>query len=71
MSFPKKRNHEVPLKWKKVFIWYKVIIGTAQEVETSSPRSGKMDLPGRRLIRKVRKHNTGAVDLCGKTKLSS
>ena len=34
-------KHEVPLKWKKVFIWYKVIIEIAQEVETSSPRSGK------------------------------
>ena len=41
MSFPKKGKHEIPLKWKKVFIWYQVIIEIAQEVETSSPRSGK------------------------------
>ena len=41
MSFPKKRKHEVPLKWKKVFIWYKVIFEVAQEVETSSQEVGK------------------------------
>ena len=71
MSFPKKRKHEVPLKWKKVFIWYKVIIEIAQEVETSSQEDGTRYLPGRRLFLKVRKHNIGAVDLCGKNKLSS
>ena len=71
MSFPKKRKHEVPLKWKKVFIWYKVIIEIAQEVETVIPEVGKRYLPGRRLIPKVRKHNIVAVDLCGKRKLSS
>ena len=71
MSFHKKRKHEVPLKWKKVFIWYKVIIEIAQEVETSSPDVGKRYLPGRRIIPKVRKHNIVAVDLCGKSKLSS
>ena len=71
MSFPKKMKHKVRLKWKKVFILYKVIIEVAQEVETSSPRSGKRYLPGRRLIPKVRKHNIGAVDLCGKSKLAS
>ena len=41
MSFPQKGKHEIPLKWKKVLIWYQVIIEIAQEVETSSPRSGK------------------------------
>ena len=71
MSFPKKGKHEIPLKWKKVFIWYQVIIEIAQEVETSYPRIGKKYLPGRRFIPKVRKHNIGAVDLCGKSKLSS
>ena len=40
-SFPKKGKHEIPLKGEKVFIWYQVIIEIAQEVETSSPRSGK------------------------------
>ena len=34
-------SFDVPLKWKKVFIWYKVIIEIAQKVETSSPRRGK------------------------------
>ena len=37
MSLSKKGKHEIPLKWKKVFIWYQVIIEIAQEVETSSP----------------------------------
>ena len=32
---------------------------------------GKRYLPGRRVIPKVRKHNIVAVDLCGKSKLSS
>ena len=68
MAFPKKRKQEVPLKWKKVFIWYKVIIEIAQEVETSSQEVGKRYLPGRRLFPKVRKHNIGALDLCGKNK---
>ena len=71
MSFPKKRKHEVPLKWKKVFIWYKVMIEIAQEVETSSQEVGKRYLPARGLFPKVRKHNIGAVDLCWKNKLSS
>ena len=56
---------------KKVFICYKVIIEIAQEVETSSQEVRKGYLPGRRLFPKVRKHNIGAVDLCGKNKLSS
>ena len=71
MSFPKKRKHEAPLKWKKVFFWYKVINEIAQEVETSSKEAGKKYLPGRRLFPKVRKHNIGAADLYGKNKLSS
>ena len=37
----------------------------------SSPEVGKRYLPGRRVIPKVRKHNIVAVDLCGKSKLSS
>ena len=61
MSFPKKRKHESLIKWKKVFIWYNVIIEIAQEVETSFPEVGKGFLPGRRLFTKVRKHNIGAV----------
>ena len=64
-------KHEVPLKWKKVFIWYKVIIEIAQEVETSSQEVWKRYFPGRRLFPKVRKPIIGAVDLCGKTKLYS
>ena len=67
MSFPKKRKHKVPLKWKKVFIWYKVIIEIAQEVETSSQEVVKRYLPGKRLFPKVRKHNIGRVDVCRKT----
>ena len=43
----------------------------SQEVEMSSPEVGKGYLPGRRVIPKVRKHNIVAVDLCGKSKLSS
>ena len=42
MSFPKKGKHEIPLKWKKVFIWYQVIIEIAQEVETIFPEVGKV-----------------------------
>ena len=71
MSFPKKRQHEVPLKWKKVFIRYKVIIVIAQEVETSFPEVGKRYLLGRRLFLKVRIYIIGAVDSCGKSKHSS
>ena len=41
MSFPQKRKHEVPRKWKKVFIWYKVIIEVSQEVDSSSPEEEK------------------------------
>ena len=41
MSFPLKRKHEVPQKWKKVFVWYKVIIEISKEVETSSPEVEK------------------------------
>ena len=63
MSSPKKRKHEVPLKWKKVFIRYKVILEIAQEVETSSPEVGKRYLPGRSVFPKVGKHNIGAADL--------
>ena len=37
----------------------------------SSPEVGKRYLPGRRVIPKVRKHKKVAVDLCGKSKLSS
>ena len=47
MSFPKKRKHEVPLKWKRVFILHKVIIEIAQEVETSFPEVEKRYLLGR------------------------
>ena len=54
MSFPKKRKHEVPLKWKKVFILHKVIIEIAQEAETSFPEVGKRYLLGRRLFLMVR-----------------
>ena len=71
MSFPKKRKHEVPLKWKKVFIWYKVIIEIAQEVETSFPEVGKRYLLGRRLFLKVGIYIIRAVDSCGKSKHSS
>ena len=42
MQFLKKRKHEVSLKWKKVFIWYKVILEIAQEVETIFPEVGKV-----------------------------
>ena len=55
----------------KVFIWYKLIIEIAQEVKTSSPEVGKRYSPGRSLFPKVRKHNIGAVDLCGKRNFSS
>ena len=71
MSFPQKRKHVVPWKWKKVFIWYKVIIEIFQEVDTSFPEVEKRYLPGRRLFPKVRIYNIGAVVLCGKSKLSS
>ena len=54
MSFPKKRKHEVPLKWKRVFILHKVIIEIAQEVETSFPEVGKRYLLGIRLSLTVR-----------------
>ena len=54
MSFPKKRKHEVPQKWKKVFIWYKVIIEIAQKVDTSFPEVGNRYLLGRRLFLTVR-----------------
>ena len=54
MSFPKKRKHEVPLKWKKVFILHKVIIEIAKEVETSFPEVGKRYLLGRRLFLTMR-----------------
>ena len=37
----------------------------------SSPEVGKKYLPGRRVIPKIRIHNIVAVDLCGKSKLSS
>ena len=71
MSFPKKRKHEVPLKWKKVFILHKVIIEIAQEVEMSFPEVGKRYLLGRGLFLKVRIYIIGAVDSCGKSKHSS
>ena len=71
MSFPQKWKYEVLQKWKKVFIWYKVLIEISQEVEASCPEVGKRYLPARRLFLKVRTHNIGAVDLCGKSKLSS
>ena len=41
MSFPQKRKQEFPKKWKKVFIWYNVIIEIAKEVETSFPEVEK------------------------------
>ena len=70
MSFPKKRKHEVSLKWKKVFILHKVIIEIAQEVETSFPEVGKRYLLGR-LFLTVRIYIIGAVDSCRKSKHSS
>ena len=33
MSVHQKWKYEVPQKWKKVFIWYKVLIVISQEVE--------------------------------------
>ena len=71
MSFPKKRKHEVPLKWKRVFIWCKVINEIAQEVETSFPEVGKGYLVGRRLFLKMRIYIIRDVDSCGKSKHSS
>ena len=71
MSFPQKRKQEVPQKWKNAFIWYKVILEIAQEVEISFPEVGKRYLLGRRLFSKIRIYITGAVDLCGKSNLSS
>ena len=70
MSFPKKRKHEVPLKWKQVFILHKVIIAIAQEVETSFLEVGKRYLLGR-LFLKVRIYIIRAVNSCGKSKHSS
>ena len=49
MSVPQKWKYEVPKKWKKVFIWYKVLIEISQEVEASSPEVEKGYLPGKRL----------------------
>ena len=71
MSFPKKRKHEVPLKWKKVFILHKVIIEIAQEVETSFPEVGKRYLLGRLFLTVKVYIIIGAVDSCGKSKHSS
>ena len=34
-------EQEVPQQWKKVFIWYKVIIEISKEVETSFPEVEK------------------------------
>ena len=48
MSVPQKWKYEIPQKWKKVFIWYKVLIEISQEVEASSPEVGKGYLPGKR-----------------------
>ena len=67
MSYSKKRKHEVPLKWKKVFIWYRVIIEIAQEVETRFPEVGKRYLLDRRLFLNVRIYIIGAIDSCGKS----
>ena len=39
---------------EKTFIWYKVILEIAKEVETSLPEVGKGYLLGRRLLSKVR-----------------
>ena len=41
MSIPQKWKYEVPQKWIKVFIWYKVLIEISQEVEASSPEVEK------------------------------
>ena len=71
MSFPKKRKHEVPLKWKNVFILHKVIIEIAQEVETSFPEVGKRYFLGSRLYLKVIIYIIRPVDSCGKSKHSS
>ena len=48
MSIPQKWKYEVPQKWKKVFIWYKVLIDISQEVEASSLEVEKGYLPGKR-----------------------
>ena len=48
MSIPQKWKYEVPQKWKKVFIWYKVLIEISQEVKASSPEVEKGYLPGKR-----------------------
>ena len=48
MSIPQKGKYEVPKKWKKVFIWYKVLIESSQEVEARSPEVEKGYLPGKR-----------------------
>ena len=69
MSFPKKRKHEVPLKWKKVFIWYKIIIKISEEVETSCPDVGKRYLLGRRLFLKVRIYIIRAVVHVGRANI--
>ena len=55
MSFPKKRKHEVPFKWKKVFIWYKVIIEIAKEVKGEFPGSGKKEFTWKKVISKGKK----------------
>ena len=56
---------------EKAFIWYKVILEIAQEVETSFPEVEKRYFLGRRLFLKVSIYIMEAVDSCGKTKHSS
>ena len=56
---------------EKAVFWYKVILEIAQEVEMSFPEVVKSYLLGRRLFLKVRIYIIGAVDSCGKSKLSS
>ena len=48
MSIPQKWKYEVPQKWKKVFIWYKVLIEISQEVKASFLEVEKGYLPGKR-----------------------
>ena len=41
MSIPQKWKYEVPQKWKKAFIWFKVLIEISQEAEARSPEVEK------------------------------